>query len=226
MDQRHAEYVEYYRVRAQKYQNNPFFPHSAAAEQALYNAIATASSLEEFGERLRAGHLNVACAVARQRDIATAEANFFQARNEVVREAPWREILANLDANHYTDVLDLNTMVTSVLDKWNLKISEDEMLRGDFATDWKIMEDIETDEQTDVPDEWHAERQQSHAEELERGRTHFHDITLPEWRKFIPHYQPNWAILSQPRHRRHFLVSDDVFNYRIHQHMRYCGGGQ
>lgn len=224
MDQRHAEYVEYYRVRAQKYQNNPFFPHSAAAEQALYNAIATASSLEEFGERLRAGNLNVACAVARQRDVATAEANFYQARNEVVREAPWREILANLDANTYTDVLDLVTMVTAVMDKWQLKISEDEMLRPTFGNDWKIMEDIEVDEHGEVPQEWHAERREHMQRELTRGREHFQGVSLPEWRKFIPHYQANWAILSQPRHRRHFPVSDDVFNYRISMHVRYCGG--
>ncbi len=46
MDQRHSEYVAYYESRLAKYEGNPLYPRSAAAERALFDAISTASSLE------------------------------------------------------------------------------------------------------------------------------------------------------------------------------------
>ena len=38
MDQRHSEYVEYYRARLKKYEGNPMYPHSEAAERGGYAA--------------------------------------------------------------------------------------------------------------------------------------------------------------------------------------------
>ncbi len=36
MDQRHSEYIEYYIARLKKYEGNPMYPHSEAAEKEMF----------------------------------------------------------------------------------------------------------------------------------------------------------------------------------------------
>jgi hypothetical protein len=223
MDQRHQEYVEYYRARARKYENNPMYVHSAAAEAAMLEAISTAANLEEFGERLRANKLDLACAIARVRDHAIAEANFYTEIESHVRAKPHLEILETLDNTTYDNVQDLITMASEVQTRWNLPIARDETLLPTFWNDWKIMEDIESDEQAVVPERWHQERREAVAYELERGTKHFSEVTLPETRKFHPDYTPDYDLLWETRHRREIPLADDIVTLRIQGHKRYRG---
>jgi len=223
MDQRHQEYVEYYRARMRKYEGNPMYPHSYAAERALFEAISTAASLDEFGDRLRAGKLDVACAIARVRDHAVAESAFYAELEEPVRAAPHLEILQKLDSMTFDNAQDLNSMVTETLTRWNMEISKDEMLLPDFWGDWKIMEDIECDEQAIVPERWHQERRESVANELARGAEHYAQVTIPEARKFFPDYVPRHEQLWETRHRRKIPLADDIVAQRIENHKRYWG---
>lgn len=223
MDPRHQEYIEYYKVRLSRAESNPLFPRTAAAERALFEAIRTASSLEEFGEREAAGRLSLACAVARAQDEATAEANFYLELEESVRAQPHLEVLRRLQEEPPDSVEQLNALVSATLDRWNLEISGDEMLRDTFWNDWKILEDIECLEQADVPERWRAENRELARRELERGAQHFREHTLPEIRKFVPDYQPDYQGLQEVRHRRRFPVSDAVFNTRVDGHRRYVG---
>lgn len=223
MDARHAEYVEYYRARMARYEGNPMYPASYAAERALFDAIHTASSLDEFGERLRAGKLDLACAVARVRDQETAQAAFYRSIEEPVRAAPHEEVLARLDQTRFDNVVDLNSMVSEVHVKWQLEIIRDESLRDQFWNDWKILEDIEEDEQAVLSERWRGEAEASRQRAIESGQTHFREHTLPELRKFIPDYQPDYDALWQPRHRRRFPLADDIVTERIAGHKRYWG---
>jgi hypothetical protein len=223
MDQRHAEYVEYYRARLAKYDGNPLYPHSAAAERALFDAISTAVSLDEFKEMEASGKLSLQCAIARIRDQESAYLAYYESVDETVRAQPHREILARLDSAPPADVQDLNSMVSEVLTGWNLRISEDEHLRDEFWGDWKILEDVECYEQAVVPERWYGERAESRNRELARGAQHWREHTLPNARNFFPEYQPDWDKLWEPRHRRLLPLADDVVAERIEGHQRYLG---
>lgn len=224
MDQRLADYVEYYRARLASLQANAtLYPHALAAEQAMFEAISTAPDLATFGERVHGQGLHVACAVGRVRDVHTAEAKFFDERGEVARAAPHHEVLRALDERPPATPQDLVTMVSEILDRWNLRISADEMLRDDLWNDFKILEDIEAYRVAEVPPNWRAERQASAERELGRNREHFERVTLPERRKFVPDWAPDWGPLVESRHRRCFPVADDVLERRIAGHRELLG---
>lgn len=223
MDKRHAEYVEYYRARLAKYEGNALYPHSEAAERALFEAISTASSLEEFRERQEQGQLALKCAIARVKDVEAAEAKSYQELNEPIRAQPSLEILQRLEASPPQTVEDLTTLVSETRTSWNLKISADEHLRDEFWGDWKVLEDIECDERAEVPERWRAERQRAINEELEGGAKHYRDITLPAAHDFMPEWQPDHAALWEIRHRRRFPIANDVLEEKITAHKRYWG---
>jgi hypothetical protein len=223
MEKRHAEYVEYYRARLAGCEGNPLYPHTAAAERALFEAISTAASLEEFRQREAAGQLSLRCAIARVRDTEAAEARFYQELEEVVRAQPCLEILRRLDESPPQTVEDLNSLVTSVHDRWNARITADETLRDELWDDWKILEDIECDERAVVPPRWHEERRRAVARELEKGAAHYREHTLPETRKFVPDYAPDYEALWELRHRRRFPLGNDIVGEKIAAHRRYRG---
>ncbi len=154
MESRHQEYVDYYRVRYEKVAREPSYPHTARAEWEMYQAIAGAPSLEAFGEILQSQGLNVKVAVARVRDQYTARARFYSELQETVRAGASLEILQNLDAKDYTDVMDLMSMVSDVETRWMIHISSDEHLIEEFWGDWKVLEDIECMQYAPVPDRW------------------------------------------------------------------------
>ena len=221
MDQRHQEYIEYYQARLKKYENNPLCPHTAAAERALFEAISTASSIEEFGERVKQGKLNIKCAIALVRDQETARANLYKELEEHVRAGSSLEILQKLDS--IETVEDLNTMVTDVETRWHGRIAADETTVPEFWGDWKILEDIECDEKAQVPEQYRPERQKAVEEEIRRGTQTWNQETIPNMRKFVPDYEYGWDLLWETRHRRLIPVSDDVLKRRIEDHKRYVG---
>lgn len=223
MDQRHSEYVEYYRARLKKYEGNPMYPHSEAAEKAMFEAISTASTLEEFGEMVHGQKLPLKCAIALVRDTYTAWAKLYEELEEEVRLQPNLEVLRKLDGMEFDTVMDLNTMVTDVETRWQLRIAEDESLRTEVSGDLKIIEDTVEDEEAEVPDSWKSEREQSVANELKRGREHWNEHTIPEAKKFFPDYSPDWNELWFSRHRRLFPIPDESLKKRIADHKRRVG---
>jgi hypothetical protein len=223
MEQRHQEYVEYYRARLARAQSNAaLYPHSAAAERALFEAISTARSLDEFRERERAGKLSLGCAIARIRDVQRAEADLYLELEETVRAQPYLEVLRLLDQSPPQTVEDLNTLVSSTHDRFNREIVRDETLRDEFWGDWKVLEEIECDERAEVPERWREERRRAVAEELQRGTRHWREH-VAEVRKLVPDYEPDWNGLWEMRHRRRFPLADKVVAGRVEDHKRYVG---
>lgn len=223
MDQRHQEYVEYYHARLERAERCPLFPRTAAAERALFQAISTAPSLEDFRRLEQEGKLSLACAVGRAMDVAAAEAAFYTEIEETVRARPHQEVLQRLEQTPPQTVEDLTSVVTEINTRWQLEISRDEMLRDEFWGDWKILEDIECDELAEVPAAWREERREAVARELARGEKSWREQTLPAFRKFVPDFTPDWDALWQLRHRRLFPLADSVVAARIEDHKRYLG---
>lgn len=223
MDQRHQEYVEYYGARLKRYENDPMYPHSEAAQRAMYDAIRTADGIEQFGERVRAGHLNVQCAVALVRDHATAEAKFYTEREEHVRAKPHLEILEMLDSTAFDSAEELNRRVEEIHTRAGQAISRDEILRPHFWDDLKALEDRECDERASVPDRWRTERQQAVRDLLRNGREQWQQI-VADTRAFHPGWEPDWNQLWETRHRRRMPLSDDVLRQLVDAHRRYVEG--
>jgi len=223
MEQRHQEYVDYYRARlARAEANAALYPHTVEAERALFEAISTAPDLEGFRERERAGQLSLRCAIARIRDVERAEADLYLELEETVRARPYLEVLRLLDESPPRTVEDLTTLVSSTHDRFNREITRDETLRDDFWGEWKVLEDIECDEQAEVPERWRDERGRSVAAERERGALHWRE-RIADVRKFVPDYEPDWQLLWEMRHRRRIPLADKVVARRIADHRRYVG---
>ncbi|MBL4632858.1 MAG: hypothetical protein JKY56_03245 [Kofleriaceae bacterium] len=223
MEQRHSEYVEYYRARLQRYEGNVLYPHSAAAEKAIFDAISGCQTLEDFEQIDAQQQLTLRCAIALVRDKYTAESQLYLELQETVRAQPGLQILANLDGSPPATSAELTTMVNDIETQHQLKIAEDETLISSFWGDFKIMEDIEEDEMASIPPQWQSQAQESIAKELAHGAKSFSEVTLVEARKFFPNYQPNWDDLSEPRHRRKVPLPDEVFAARITNHKKYVG---
>lgn len=223
MDQRHQEYLAYYEARLRNVAGNPLYPHTEAAERALCDALRSAPTLEAFRERLEREKLEVACAVARVRDQATARAALYDELEEPVRAGPEKAVLALLDSRAFTDVQSLTEAVGAIEGEWRQRIAADETLIEELWSDWKILEDVEECEQAIVPHAWHPERLERAARERRTGAEHHHQVTLPETRKFIPDYQPDYQALWQVRHRRKMPLADLIVQRRIACHRRYRG---
>ena len=85
MDQRHQEYIEYYKARVKKYENNPLYRNSYQTEKAIYDAIAGANDLDEFKTRLEQGNLTVKNAIALVKDQENARKKFYEEINQPIK---------------------------------------------------------------------------------------------------------------------------------------------
>lgn len=223
MDARHQEYIEYYRARLRRYDGDPHYPRTAAAQRAMLGAIETAPDLESVGQRVIGEALHVKCAVALVWDQEEARAKLYGELDEPVRAAPHRQVVDALAARDFTDVAALNTMVSETLDRSNAPITADEVPRDEFWNALKVLEDLAIWETAEVPDEWKAERAEFIAET--RARMAETAATSRDGvRKFVPDYAPDWDALWQTRHRRRLPLPDDTLRRRIAEYLRAIGG--
>ena len=143
------EYKEYYRVRAERYANNPNYRNSYEAEKNLRDAFLSCNVMEEF--RTKIGNLNHKCATALTKDKYLMEQSFYNELQETVRVNAANRILAKVD--QYENVSELITMVNEELNKNNIEISMDEANRQ-FNYDWGLVDNVEIYENAVVPNEY------------------------------------------------------------------------
>ena len=98
MEQRQQEYLEYYRVRMEKYRNDPVFTNSFQAEKAICEALESSSTLEEFKEKMERGQLALNNAKAQVRDKETARKKLNDELLEKIRVKSSERILDMLDS--------------------------------------------------------------------------------------------------------------------------------
>jgi len=222
VDQRHADYVAYYRARMQRYQGDPLYPRSAAAERDLYEAIHGCATLDDFRTVIETDHPEVKCAIARVLDQEQARAEHFRAIAETVRARGPAQIVEA--AASVGDVAELNRVVGEISNRNSIEISVDGFV-DEFHHDFKILEDLEVDQAIldEVPSEWRSELAEHIAYELERGRQHYQEHTLPEARNWAPGWELDHALVWEERHRRRIPEPDAVVSKRIEQHLRYLG---
>lgn len=209
MDELLQQYKDYYRLRAQRYANNPKYAHSFEAESNLSNAMQSCNELIEFKDKI--GNLNELSAVALSKDDHQIEKEFYDRHQEAVRTMAASRILEKIDS--IQNVTDLVTLVLEESNKNSLEISMDEYHR-EFQSDWKQLDDIEVFENAVVPEKYKSKMQATANEIKQRLVQSVNDLEQ-EGRKF----QPDWTYQPiknmEHRHRRLIPYSDAHLNEQL-----------
>jgi hypothetical protein len=221
MDQRHKDYIDYYRVRMQKYENNPVYKNSLEAEKAMYDAISGIQELEEFREKMQSGNLNVKCGIALVKDQETARIQHYKDINEPIRSHAPERILEMVD-NITTD-MDLVEKVNSINSEVSIEVSVDNLIRQ-FIYDLDSLENIEVWQNAEVPAEY---KQRVNIEYSEENKAEYQKILngniLPRAKEWDPNWDFDYSLLWEERHRRRIFFSDELLKKRIEQHKKYRG---
>ncbi len=222
MDQRHQEYIDYYRVRVKKYENNPIYTNSLKAEQEMLRLISEVPSLEDFKTAVEKDKPHIRCAIALVKDQEQARQKHFTEINEPVRRLSADRILAVVDT--MSSDTELVQTVGNINNEVNVRISID-LLVEQFISDLTALETIEVWETADVPSEWHREVKQEWPDERRAEyRKLWNETILPNARQWNPNWDLNYDLLWEARHRRKLAyMSDETLKKRIEQHKRYRG---
>jgi len=220
MDQRHADYIEYYKTRLKKYENNPLYKNSYQTEKALYDAIATITVLDDFKIKMQEGNLHAKNAIALVKDQETAEKRHWEDLKEPIKARGCGQVLDVIDS--FTDVGTMITQTNDIRQKNSIEQSIDGFTDG-FYGDFLVLENIEVLEKGEVPARWKAEREESIREMMAEGQKLFEEVTLPRAREWDPQWKWNHDLIWEDRHRRVIPVPDSTIKRRIPQHKKYLG---
>lgn len=220
MDKRHQEYIDYYKSRMLKYKDNPMYMNSYQTEKELYGAIATASSLDEFGKILNENNLAVKNAIALTKDKETARKKHFEEIKEFIRvKAPVRilEIIDSVKSD--TELIKKSNEIESEI---SIEIAVD-LFTDIFYSDFDMLENIEVWQTAEVPDEWKQDLSGWINNALKEGMESWEKNVLPNARNWNPDWTFNFDLIYEDRHRRKIPVSDEIVKKRIEQFKKYRG---
>ncbi|MBN1633414.1 MAG: hypothetical protein JW917_04530 [Ignavibacteria bacterium] len=220
MDKRHQEYIDYYKSRMLKYKDNPMYGNSYQTEKNLYDAISTASSLDEFGKILNENNLAVRNAIALSIDKETARKIHFEEIKEFIRaKAPIRilEIIDSVKTD--TELIQKSNEIESAV---SIEISVD-LFTDIFYSDFDMLENIEVWETAEVPEEWRKDLAGWINDTQKEGKESWEKDVLPNARNWNPDWTFNFDLIFEERHRRKIPVSNEIVKKRIEQFKKYRG---
>jgi len=221
MDQRHQEYIKYYRSRMLKYENNPLYKNSFETEKSLYNAISNSENLDEFGKKIEENNLAVKNAIALVKDQETARKKHLEELKEYVRlKAPLRilEIIDSMESD-----MELVETVSKIEADVNIEISID-LMTDYFYNDFLSLEEIEVYKSAEVPKKWQNEINHEYPQEMiSLGRESWTNDVMPSAHNWDPQWRFDFDLIWEERHRRLIPVSDEVVRERIGQFKIYRG---
>lgn len=190
------EYKAYYKVRAERFANNPNYKHSYEAETNLSDAMQSCGVLEEFKDKL--GDKNIKCGIALIQDKYAMRIQHYTDMKETVRLQVSIDVLSAV--GEAETAMDIVTAVNKTETEGMTKIAMDEANRQLYG-EWFILDRIEIYENAEVPDNykstlqsWANEAKQS----LIEGNTFLEDNN-DKW-------QPGWRhtpeVILEHRHKR------------------------
>ncbi|MGC9517153.1 MAG: hypothetical protein ACP5C3_05585 [Methanomicrobiales archaeon] len=221
MDQRHQEYIDYYKSRMIKYEKNPLYKNSFETEKALYEAITSSKDLEEFGHKVEEGNLAVKNAIALVKDQEKARENQFKEMKEYVRLKAPQKILEIIDS--VQSDMELVEKISEIEAKVNIEISLD-LMTDYFYNDFSILEEIEVYSSAEVPEKWHEDLNNRYPQEMiSLGRESWIKDVLPSVIDWDPNWKFDFDLIWQERHRRLIPIKDEIVNRRVEQFKEYRG---
>ena len=220
MEQRHQEYIDYYKARMKKYENNSLYLNSYESEKALYEAIANVEKLEDFKDVLFKNNLHVKNAIALVKDQEKARFDHFMKLKETIRAKGPKAVLDVVD--QYTDIDELTTKTGELHQTNSVEISVD-LLNDEFYSDFTYLENVLVYETAKVPKRWEKKYREWAKEDIKKHNELWEENTLPNARNWDPNWDLNYDLLWEERHRRKIPIPDEALKKRIEQHKRYRG---
>ncbi|MFZ5553718.1 MAG: hypothetical protein ACOZCO_11435 [Bacteroidota bacterium] len=204
------DYQDYYRVRMERYENDPDFKFSYESEKAIYDAIMSCNELVNFRDAL--GNKNELNAVALTKDQYTLRLKHYREIKEDVRALGPERIMSKAD--QFTNVMDLMEMVN---EEELINIREISVDHVYFFRDSIIVTDtIEVYETANIPDKY-KRANQKYAEERKKDlRERLADIEkeMDQWK---PGYHFDFNLVWEERHRRLIPFPDEVILEKINE---------
>ena len=212
MDSLLNDYKTYYKVRMERYEGDPNYPHSYESEKALYEAMNSCDELAEFRDKL--GDLNVKNAIALVKDEESARLQHFEKHEEKVRALAPKRILEKIDtAQSPNDVAMISSEIEQEVS--NL-ISIDgfyDVIGSDLIP---LLEDLEVTKKAEIPSKYESDRQHSVSEIEASIRSRIHDV-----HEQAHHWDPNWKmdlnVVWETRHRKKIALEDTQLENRLNQ---------
>lgn len=204
------EYQEYYRVRMDRYLNDPDYAESYKSEKAIYEAITSCAELGDFKTKL--GNLNELNAVALTKDEYKIRYDHYVSIQENVRALGPQRIVARCP--EYNEVFNLMTMIGEEENKNMIEISMDSI--AIFIDNWDQLDRIEIYENADVPSQYKKERLQR-ANEIKEKIREWYARDTEEMRKWQPDWTFNPELIWEERHRRLIPFSDEHIKEKMTQ---------
>jgi hypothetical protein len=219
MDQRLAEYREYYRARARRYADNPAYPNTAEAERQLCATAEAATSMDDLRAVLAHAHLQPARALARDR--AAARAAAYARTGDLVRANAPACITEAVE--QAADPAAITSAVARIETEVDALVTRDELGRL-WTQSLPALENIEVWTSAVVPDRWRRELDgfARDAAQQERGSW---ARAVSEAQAHAPGWQFDPDVARAARHRRLVPLSDATFERRLAQHAELIRAG-
>ncbi|MEP6674167.1 MAG: hypothetical protein ABJA78_03405 [Ferruginibacter sp.] len=219
MDQVYNDYILYYEARMKKREYDPFYNHSYLAEKAMYELVASCSSMEELqGQADQFKTLSVQNAVALVKDQERFRQKIYNDCKETIRAKAPAVILDQLD--EMKSDADIVNMVNNVLQQNNIEVTVDQLMHI-FYSDFIALENIEVYQQAVVPEEWKTKIAQYEKDIFESGKKIWLEKELPEAGQWQQGWILDYALLKEERHRRLIPVNDEELEKKISLHQKY-----
>jgi hypothetical protein len=212
MEQRHREYIDYYRARLRKYENNSLYENSYASEKALLDAIEACDKLEDFKEACESRQLPFRNAIALMKDQESAWEKHYLEIKEVIRAKGCRAILDYLE-----NAKDLASLISETNDMRNRTSNEISIdgFASEFYSAFTVLENIEVWEKAEVPSRWKEEMRENIRESTGEHRKLYHEVTLPAARMYHPAFRFDFDLVWEDRHRRLIPLKDETMKRRL-----------
>ncbi len=196
------DYQDYYRLRMQRYEGNAEYANSYQSEKAIYEAIASCTTLDEFKDKL--GNLNEKNAIALVLDQYNIQLKHYTGMNEPIKADGCKRFLEK--ASTTSNVQELITMINEEENKTSLAVTADTIQP---FPDLGYIERSTIWAEAEVPEKYKQRYAQYAVEEKEHMQAAYTETT-----RQLNNWQPGWSFsferILEERHRRLLPVPDDV----------------
>jgi hypothetical protein len=213
------DYLLYYEARAKRRQNSDVYTHSYRSEKALYDLVASCTSMEELqGKPDEFKALSVQNAIALVKDQEAYRKKVYEDCKEFIRAKGPATIIEKISGMG-TD-MEIVNMVNQAMQENSIEITVDQLISF-FYSDFIVMENIEVYQQASVPEEWRKTCDGYAREAMESGKKIWQEKQLPEARQWQPGWKLDYNLLHEDRHRRLIPVNDVELEKKIILHKIY-----
>lgn len=224
MGKRLDQYIAYYKASMQKYEGDEDYKNSYLSNKALYEAISSCDSMEEFKEKVEKGKLHIKNAIALIKDKEKLYYKHYVRIKENIRAKKSREILEEIEKREFNTDMELVRFISEIEQKYSRLIAIDEFGIELFIGDLAKLETLDVHESAEVDEEFKAETSKYVQKEIEEAKQDYKNQILPDYRVWDNTWQMDYnAIKEEERHRRKLSIPDEVLKKRIQQHKHYRG---